>query len=185
MPKNAIVAVDFSNITSAFEDIRRKSGLDPRSKLDLEKLVNIATMGSNVASKTVYVETRSTDDQVGQRKFLYQFSVKGFNVVTKEVKRIWTGVGTKEKANFDVEITTDISDSFWRRDCDEIILLSGDSDFEYLLSKIKKRGGISVTIVSSDDTVSRELRALADRLILIGHDVKMEEISFINSKSAQ
>jgi uncharacterized LabA/DUF88 family protein len=69
-----------------------------------------------------------------------------------------------EKANFDVEITTDILRSFEK--VDVVILFSGDSDFNYLV-KILRHDKKQVRVYSSRKTLSWELRLSANKHIFL------------------
>lgn len=165
MSKKVAVLIDFSNISGAFEQFKRAKGMPYESRIDYTKLVSMLTLGSDVVAKSVYMELRP--DEKGQRGFIDFFRKTGFMVVTKEAKVIRQADGsTKNKANFDVEITFDACAHIWRRECSEVILMSGDSDFAYLTDKAKELD-FTMTIVSSKATLSHELRMRADRLILL------------------
>lgn len=72
----------------------------------------------------------------------------------------------KKKCNFDVEITADICDIFYKKTCDEIVLISGDSDFNYLVEKSRTTHQ-KMTIVSYDALLSKELRYSDARVIIL------------------
>jgi len=72
------------------------------------------------------------------------------------------------KSNCDVEITTDIL--LERREIDEIILFSGDSDFRYLIKKMKDLGK-KVIIFSSRKTLSWEVKLESSKYIYL-EDIK-------------
>jgi len=72
------------------------------------------------------------------------------------------------KSNCDVEITTDIL--LERANTDEIILFSGDSDFQYLIKKLKDLGK-RVIIFSSRKTISWEIKLEASEYIYL-EDIK-------------
>ncbi len=72
------------------------------------------------------------------------------------------------KSNCDVEITTDIL--LERKEVDEIILFSGDSDFQYLIKKLKDLGK-KVIIFSSRKTISWEVKLEASEYIYF-EDIK-------------
>jgi len=72
------------------------------------------------------------------------------------------------KSNCDVEITTDIL--LERKEIDEIILFSGDSDFKYLVKKLKDLGK-RVVIFSSRKTISWEIKLEASEFIYL-EDIK-------------
>lgn len=72
------------------------------------------------------------------------------------------------KSNCDVEITTDIL--LERAEIDEIILFSGDSDFQYLIKKLKDLGK-KVIVFSSRKTISWEVKLEASKYIYL-EDIK-------------
>ena len=70
--------------------------------------------------------------------------------------------GDIRKANFDVEIaidTMEMLDNF-----DTLVLFSGDSDFDYLLKKLRKKNK-SVLVISSKHHISKELIENSDKYI--------------------
>ena len=164
MAKVAIL-IDFANINFAFEQIKKERKLPFTTKLDFNKLISALTLGNTIISKSIYLPT--CPDQKSQIKFFHFFRKNEFNVVTKEIKEITKGDGTiLRKANFDVEITMDACAHIWRRECDEIILFSGDSDFAYLIEQAKELN-FKISVLASRKTISTELHNLADRVILI------------------
>ena len=72
------------------------------------------------------------------------------------------------KSNCDVEITTDIL--LERKEVDGIILFTGDSDFQYLIKKLKDTGK-KVVIFSSRKTISWEIKLEATDYIYL-EDIK-------------
>lgn len=160
--KKVLVAIDLANINGALR-LLQKNG--EKIQIDFNKLVGLVTLGSQVFDQKIYAECLDDEKSSG---FFYFLEKNGFKVISKKAKKLYNNENgeTRNKANFDVEIATDISDATWKRECDEVILFSGDSDFAYLVDKVKERG-ISVTIVSSERTISRELRERANRTILL------------------
>lgn len=178
MPKNRVaVLIDLANINYAFDIIKNIHKMTFQTKIDYNKLISAVTLGNEVVSKSVYIGTKKTNDEKAQYGFLNYFSKSGFKVVTKECKVIRLDDGsTKNKANFDVEITLDACCHIWKRECNEVILISGDSDFAYLVDTAKELD-FGISIVSSKATVSRELREKADRLILLD-DLDLNYLAF-------
>jgi len=72
------------------------------------------------------------------------------------------------KSNCDVEITTDIL--LERSAIDEVILFSGDSDFRYLIKKLKDLGK-KVIVFSSRKTISWEVKLEASKYFYL-EDIK-------------
>lgn len=167
--------MDNENINHAFSALKRSRGAPFDQRLDYNQLINaIVPMGCELIGKTVYMGTLDSAAN-GWQGFKTFLEKNGFRVVWKTVKEIRTGNGgTIKKANFDVEIATDACRYAWRRDCTEIILLSGDSDFAYLIDQLHELG-IKVAIVSSNASLSSELRERADRLILLD-DFNIQEL---------
>jgi uncharacterized LabA/DUF88 family protein len=162
-----IVVIDLSNIMSAFDKLKKDFELPYTTKLDYGKLVNSITMGSEVVWKAIYAERRNGENDGGFRRFVDSFKHQGFEVVSKDPKIISLDDGTKKrKANFDVEIAVDMMRFAWRRDCDEVVLISGDSDFAYLVDEMKKLQ-IKITVVSTVKSLSTELADRANKLITL------------------
>ncbi len=114
------------------------------------------------------------------QKYLRYLNAIGFNTSTKPLKKI--KISDEEilfkiyktnyiyKANFDVEITADILLDKFKPD--EIIIFSGDSDFCYLVKKLKDIG-LKVSVCSSRKTISWELKLEASKIIYL-EDIESE-----------
>jgi uncharacterized LabA/DUF88 family protein len=110
-----------------------------------------------------YVGVKEKDEKM--QKYLRYLNAVGFNTFTKPLKKIKTS-DTEHifKANFDVEITADIL--LDKSKIDEIIIFSGDSDFQYLIKKLKDAGK-KVSIYSSRKTISWELKLEASGILYL------------------
>jgi len=62
--------------------------------------------------------------------------------------------GDIRKANFDVEITIDVLEMIDK--FDTLVLFSGDSDFDYLIRKLRAKGK-RVIVISTKHHISKEL----------------------------
>ena len=88
-----------------------------------------------------------------------------FSLITKPLKIIKQADverGDIRKANFDVEISVDaleLQDKF-----DTLVLFSGDSDFAYLLEKLRRKGKI-IVVVSAKYHISKELILNSDKYL--------------------
>jgi len=94
--------------------------------------------------------------------FLMSLKRRGYHLITKPIKEI-KDKSSKDKfrkANFDVEITFDVLDHL--SNFDTLILFSGDSDFDYLIRKIRQRGK-KVLVFSTRYHISKELIASCTR----------------------
>ena|SRR3989344_23338 len=129
---------------------------------DWEKIKNLIEQDKEVIEWRYYVGAKDDDEKM--QKYLRYLDAIGFTAITKQLKRIKTGESFIYKANCDVEIVVDILLDKAR--VDEIILFSGDSDFYYLVKKLRDAGK-KVTIYSSRKTISWELKLGASRILYL------------------
>ncbi len=137
--------------------------------LDWKKVKNLMEKEKEALDWRYYVGVKKDDE--GMRKYLKYLNAIGFNTFTKPLKKIKISDGQTKyiyKANFDVEITTDIL--LDKSKMDEIIIFSGDSDFQYLVGKLKDTG-LKVIVYSSRKTISWELKLEASEVIYF-EDIK-------------
>jgi len=136
---------------------------------DWVKFKNIIEDDHDVAEWKYYVGLKDDDEKMSS--YLRYLSAIGFTTITKPLKKI--RIANDEvslqannsfiyKANFDVEITVDIL--LDKSNTREILLFSGDSDFEYLIKKLKD-AGIKTCVFSSRKTISWELKLAAAKVI--------------------
>ena len=108
-----------------------------------------------------YVGVKKDDEKIlGYLKYLDKI---GFNLSTKPLKKI--KINNNEfiyKANLDVEMAVDIL--LDKSKYDELIIFSGDSDFQYLVKKLKDVGK-KIKVISSRKTLSWELKLEANQII--------------------
>jgi len=140
--------------------------------LDWVKMKDYLEKTFEVLEYRYYTGLKQGDEKMP--KFLKYLDAIGFSPVTKPLKKI--RVSSEEnaylvsksgfiyKANFDVEITADVL--LDKAGLDEIVLFSGDSDFEYLIKKLKDRGQ-KITIIASKSTVSWELKLAASQMVFL------------------
>ena len=140
-----LVAIDAANLEKSAQSLKTKVHYSRLRRFlrENEKLVEIRYY-------TAAFGTKKHDD------FLMSLKRKGYILVTKPLKIISNMPGEPyvRKANFDVEITYDVRDVIHL--FDTLILFSGDSDFNYLIQKVKRMGK-KVLIFSTRYHVSKEL----------------------------
>ena len=123
-----------------------------RDLFDKENLVGIRN----------YCVAHNTDNQNNFFTFLKK---NGYKLITKPLKIISTPAIEKKdirKANFDVEITVDVLERIEK--FDTLVLFSGDSDFDYLIRKLRavnKR----VIVISTRKHISKELIESSNKYI--------------------
>jgi len=133
--------------------------------LDWKRVKNLMEAEKEALDWRYYVGVKKDDD--GMRKYLKYLNAIGFNTFTKPLKKIRISGGETKyiyKANFDVEITVDIL--LDKLKIDEVIIFSGDSDFQYLVGKLKN-AGLKVIVYSSRKTISWELKLAASEVIYL------------------
>jgi len=109
-----------------------------------------------------YCVRHNTDNQ---DQFFAFLKINGFTLITKLLKVIKDNDidrGDIRKANFDVEIAVDAMEM--QESFDTFVLFSGDSDFDYLLRKLRNSGKI-VIVVSVKNHISKELIDSSDKYI--------------------
>jgi len=92
-----------------------------------------------------------------QNKFFTFLKKNDFTLITKPLKIIKLEDierGDIRKANFDVEIAIDVMEMI--NNFDTLVLFSGDSDFDYLLKKLRNKNK-NVLVISSKYHISKEL----------------------------
>ena len=144
--------------------------------IDWVKMRNYLSEERDILEMPYYVGIKENDEKMNS--YLRYLDAIGVSTVTKPLKIIKIDKdhilekvkNFKEiyKCNFDVEMTTDIL--LDRSMVDEIILFSGDSDFDYLIKKLHDVGK-SVTVFSSRKMISWELKMSA-RKYMFNEDLK-------------
>jgi uncharacterized LabA/DUF88 family protein len=142
-------------------------------KVDYKKLLKFFKSKTNFSEAIFYsarFNTKSHDN------FLTFLKSVGFKLVTKEIKRIKTWEGEHRKANFDVEISVDAT--YKIGGFTTFVLFSGDSDFAYLISFLKKEGK-KVVVISQRGHASNELITKADKYVDL---FKLKDIFLVPKK---
>jgi len=104
------------------------------------------------------------EEEQRQKKQIERLKKFGFRVYTKPPKIIIKG---ELKANFDVEMSIDIALKIidgWKGG---FVLLSGDSDFSYLVKVLHRRFKRKVFVFSTRKFISWELNFLADKVYFL------------------
>jgi len=142
--------------------------------VDWSKIKNYIEQEKDVIEWRYYVGVKDGDEKM--LKYLKHLNLAGFNTITKPLKKIKLKDGeTQErefiyKTNFDVEMTADILLEKFK--LDEIVIFSGDSDFKYLVKKLKDTG-LKTTVFSSRKTISWELKLESSKVVYF-EDIKNE-----------
>lgn len=141
--------------------------------IDWEKILVLLQKKFNILETRYYTGVKKGDEKMlGYLRHLDNIGFSSFTKILKKIKISNTGkIGRYiYKANFDVEIAVDIL--LDKSKIDEIIIFSGDSDFEYLVKKLKDIGR-QVYIFSSRKTISWELKLSASNVTYL-EDIRKE-----------
>lgn len=128
-------------------------------------------VGKGLFGGAYYFSTDYMDDEDAQIRFHDSLAAAGFTVRSKPVKLIKDKVTGQErvKGNVDIELALEMiarEDTF-----DVAVLFSGDSDFKRVLEILQSRGK-RVFVVSSRNSVSRELIHAADKPVFFMEDFR-------------
>jgi uncharacterized LabA/DUF88 family protein len=134
---------------------------------DWKKIKKLLDKTFDVKEFNYYTPLKEKEER--QKKQIERLKKFGFRVYTKAPKVIKGEL----KANFDVEMSIDIILKIvdgWKG---EIVLLSGDSDFSYLVKVLHRRFKRKVFVFSTRRFLSWELNFLADEVYFL-EDFKKE-----------
>ncbi len=144
--------------------------------IDWKKMKDYLKEKWEVLEIRYYTGVKAGDEKMAS--FLRYLDNIGINPITKSIKVISISnnhplkkiynYSEIYKSNCDIEITTDIL--LERKEVDEIILFTGDSDFRYLIKKLKDLGK-KVIIFSSRKTISWEVKLEASKYFYL-EDIK-------------
>ncbi len=168
MPENFLRAEDR---VAFFVDGANMDGAsrDAGYKLDFFKVGKFLRAGASFRAAYYYVADFTQKDPL-QIKFLDFLNHAGYTIRKKPVKVLHDDDGEEYvKANVDTEIVLDMVNT-----CDNwdvAFLLSGDSDFERCVDLLRSRGK-RVYIMSSEGTLSRELRMASDQPVFYIEDYR-------------
>jgi uncharacterized LabA/DUF88 family protein len=138
-----LVCIDTANLECSLKDLQWH--------MDYRKLYDYFSKTTNLYAIRFYCVHL---DSESQNKFFTVLKKINFKLVTKKMKVIKNGNTIINKANFDVEITYDALEL--RKKYDNLVLFSGDSDFEYLINKLRGYKK-SIIVVSTRHHISKEL----------------------------
>jgi uncharacterized LabA/DUF88 family protein len=133
------------------------SAMQASVQIDYTKLLRVLTEDKDYLKAVFY--TGFDDNADKHRSFLHWMTRNGWRVIKKPVK---TENGTR-RARLEVEIATDMVMSVLNG-AKTIILVSGDEDFAYPLSKIQDRD-VRVIVAGYRNAMSNRLLDVADEFI--------------------
>ena len=156
-----LVLVDESNVGSSVRTAGR--GLD---WLKLRNFLAGENIGRDLIEMVVYAGLPPAmaiwqDERDKKNKFVQWLRSNGFLVVTKDGSPAEEG---RYKANVDVMMAIDALELSVAMQPDVVILVTGDTDFAYLATKLRRRG-IRVEVASVTQNLGNILRSAANEVI--------------------
>jgi uncharacterized LabA/DUF88 family protein len=148
------------------------------ANIDYKSLLITLKESYDVLRVYYYTATTNAEEYNSIRPLLDYLSYNGYTVKTKTVK-VFTGPNgeRKVKGNMDVEIAVDMMK--FSSNVDNIILMTGDGDFRYLVEELQNRG-VKVILVSTvrgkTGILADELRRQVDEFIDLAELVYIPEI---------
>ena len=173
-----LVLVDESNVGSSVRTAGR--GLD---WLKLRDFLGGANTGRDLIEMVVYAGLPPAipawqEERDKKNKFVHWLRSNGFMVVTKDGSPAEEG---RYKANVDVMMAIDALELSIEMRPDVVILVTGDADFAYLATKLR-RHGIRVEVASVAANLGNILRSAANDVIDLAGLFRTFEI--INTRDA-
>src|SRR2546427_13261220 len=174
-----LVLVDESNVGSSVRTVGR--GLD---WIKLRDFLAGTNTGRELIEMVVYAGLPPAipawqEERDKKNKFMYWLRSNGFMVVTKD------GAPAEEghyKANVDVMMAIDALELSVEMRPDVVILVTGDADFAYLATKLR-RHGIRVEVASVAQNLGHILRSAANDVIDLAPLLRTFEINVPDSAS--
>jgi uncharacterized LabA/DUF88 family protein len=156
-----LVLVDESNVGSSVRTVGR--GLD---WLKLRDFLAGPDSGRDLIEMVVYAGLPPAiplwqEERDKKNKFMHWLRSNGFLVVTKDGAPAEQG---HYKANVDVMMAIDALELSVEMKPDVVILVTGDADFAYLATKLRRRG-IRVEVASVAENLGNVLKAAANAVI--------------------
>src|SRR5712691_1131111 len=156
-----LVLVDESNVGSSVRTAGR--GLD---WLRLREFLAGSDSGRQLIEMVVYAGLPPAiplwqEERDKKNKFVHWLRSNGFMVVTKDGAPAEEG---RYKANVDVMMAIDALELSVEMQPDVVILVTGDADFAYLATKLRRRG-VRVEVASVSQNLGGVLKAAANAVI--------------------
>ncbi|UUM31827.1 LabA-like NYN domain-containing protein [Vibrio japonicus] len=139
-----------------------------KSNFDYNQFWYVATEGKEIVEANAYA-IASNDPK--QRQFHHILRGIGFKVHLKPFIQRQDG---SAKGDWDVGIALDVYEAASK--VDRVILLSGDGDFEILVTRIQERFGTKVDVFAVPGLTAQSLIDVCDKFVPIEEDLLLRRI---------
>ena len=157
-----MILVDGSNLWWGLQYFNEQRS--PRIQLNYQKLLNVL-LANRYLVRAYYYHSHPVPIPLKQQRFLDYVRASGFEMVGKPLK-MRQGQRPVEKG-VDVALTTDLLGFAWENAFDVAVVVSGDSDMDGAVQKVRGKGR-RVEIASFQETLSSELNK-NDKLVVLNH----------------
>jgi uncharacterized LabA/DUF88 family protein len=173
--------VDESNVGSSVRTAGR--GLD---WLKLREFLGAENSGRELIEMVVYAGLPPAmpiwqEERDKKNKFVQWLRSNGFMAVTKDGSPAEEG---RYKANMDVMMAIDALELSAEIQPDVVILVTGDTDFAYLATKLRRRG-IRVEVASVAENLGSLLKSAANEVIDLAPLFRTFELKLLDQPSQQ
>ncbi|MBI2121694.1 MAG: NYN domain-containing protein [Candidatus Sungbacteria bacterium] len=186
--------VSLSRRTAVFVDGQNLEGATlrvfPGMRTSFDKLLKVLNWYGKCLAVRAYFSEEVSDGDVDRearidrrRSFFRALEGFGYYIYVKTKKLITRNDGSVVgKANCDVELTVDMMElaSSGRFDC--VILVAGDSDYAYLLQRMRQKG-IYTIVFFTEESLSFELRESCDMFVSLESELISKEVMSVRSES--
>ncbi len=163
-----LILIDFSNLNGVYRSLGKRVLPTGIVKVLSSRYLSAARTQSlrvsredrEVIDAIVYAATPSSQPD-GIQRWHDHLRHTGINVMTK-VARV--GEHGEQRCNFDVEMAVDAMRLLSRNILDEIILVTHDGDFSYLLDEAR-RNGIHTVVAGHEERISKDLKTSAHEVV--------------------
>lgn len=139
-----------------------------KSNFDYNQFWYVATEGKEIVEASAYA-IASNDPK--QRQFHHILRGIGFNVKLKPFIQRQDG---SAKGDWDVGIALDVYEA--ASNVDRVILLSGDGDFEALVTRVQERFGTKVDVFAVPGLTAQSLIDVCDKFVPIDEDLLFRRV---------
>jgi uncharacterized LabA/DUF88 family protein len=165
--KKTLVLIDGANLYYAAQT--------KKLRLDFTQIINFFQKNTELLECIYYTAFNPEDEK--QLTFIKNLENVGYKVVSKPLK---TFKDDSKKGNLDVEIVVDAITKM--QDYEYLVLISGDGDFNYLVSKLDENGK-KVAVLGVGGSMSFELHQNADYYFFLERIPSVWKHSYVKAKA--
>lgn len=156
MPPRTAVFVDVQNVYYTCRQTYQRN-------FDYNKFWSVISLDTELVEAVAYATDRGDAKQMQFQNILHAI---GFTV---KLRPVLTRLDGTTKADWDVGITLDVYEA--ASQCDKVVLVTGDGDFDVLLERVRRRFGTYSEVYGVPALTSNLLITAADEFIPITEEL--------------